>query len=195
MSCWKPLSIESRPVTGWLPVPWGRTTPCNSSSHYYRFRIYPTPLAQFSPCCLGLHSTVRSPYIIAVSFWFHPGLALFTAVLQTFFGFLASFINGKSSLLCSSTPRFSYLRSFIFPVRHFWKSCGSGCNCYMVVGWCIVSILLFRRSPFQVCSIIKTRFRYNNKPLSTHPLTRSLAHFTSFSVLGLVWFGKILPCE
>ncbi|KAF5350589.1 hypothetical protein D9756_008599 [Leucocoprinus leucothites] len=26
-------------------------------------------------------------------------LALFTAVLQTFFGFLASFINGKSPLL------------------------------------------------------------------------------------------------
>lgn len=27
------LSIEPRPVTGWLPVPWGRTTPYNSSSH------------------------------------------------------------------------------------------------------------------------------------------------------------------
>ncbi|KAL9709193.1 hypothetical protein Ac2012v2_007548 [Leucoagaricus gongylophorus] len=79
-------------------------------------------------------------------------LALFTAVLQTFFGFLASFINGKSPLL--------YI---------FGKIAGAAA----MATWSWIGLL----------------FRYNNRPLSTQPLTRSLAHFTSFSVLGLVWFG------
>ncbi|KAJ3565989.1 hypothetical protein NP233_g7281 [Leucocoprinus birnbaumii] len=79
-------------------------------------------------------------------------LALFTAVLQTFFGFLASFINGKSSLL--------YI---------FGKIAGAA----SIATWLWIGILL----------------RYNNKPLHTGPLTRSLAHFTSFVVLCLVWIG------
>lgn len=55
----------------------------------------------------------------------------------------------------------------------------------------LLSVSPLFRSSFNF-SINKIRFRYNNRPLSTQPLTRSLAHFTSFSVLGLVWFGKIL---
>ncbi|KXN83827.1 hypothetical protein AN958_00254, partial [Leucoagaricus sp. SymC.cos] len=80
------------------------------------------------------------------------GLALFTAVLQTFFGFLASFINGRSPLL--------YI---------FGKIAGAA----SIATWVWIGIL----------------FRFNNRPLSTHPLTRSLAHFTSFVVLGLAWLG------
>ncbi|PPQ74846.1 hypothetical protein CVT24_002904 [Panaeolus cyanescens] len=32
-------------------------------------------------------------------------------------------------------------------------------------------------------------FRYNHRPLSSHPLCRSLAHFISLTVLGTVWLA------
>ncbi|KAF9452122.1 hypothetical protein P691DRAFT_805649 [Macrolepiota fuliginosa MF-IS2] len=79
-------------------------------------------------------------------------LALFTAGLQSLFGFFASFIDGRSSLL--------YV---------FGKVAGS----LSIVTWVWIGLLL----------------RFNNKSLSTHALTRSLAHFTSFVILSLIWLA------
>lgn len=79
-------------------------------------------------------------------------LALFTSVLQSFFGFLASFTDGKSPLM--------YV---------FGKIAGS----LSIATWLWLGVLL----------------RFNNKPVSTHPLTRSFAHFVSFVLLSLVWLA------
>ncbi|KAF6743883.1 hypothetical protein DFP72DRAFT_107820 [Ephemerocybe angulata] len=81
------------------------------------------------------------------------GLALFTAVLQTCFGFFAGFVRGYS------------------PYLHIFGKLAGGAS---IATWIWLSVLM----------------HYNRRPLSTHPLARSFAHFTTFIILSLVWLDS-----
>jgi len=78
--------------------------------------------------------------------------AFFTAILQSVFGILAGFVNGRSPFL------------YIF---------GKVAGGLSIATWIWIGVLL----------------KFNHKPQSSSPLCRSLTHFVSFSVFGVVWLA------
>ncbi|KAF9484290.1 hypothetical protein BDN70DRAFT_872784 [Pholiota conissans] len=80
------------------------------------------------------------------------GTALFTAILQSVFGIIAGFVNGRS------------------PYLYIFGKLAGGLS---VATWIWIGIL----------------FRYNRRPQSTNPLSRSYAHFVSFTFLAVVWLA------
>lgn len=72
------------------------------------------------------------------------GLALFTALLQSLFGFLASFIDGRSPLLCTFGLDLFFNFQADRPDRYFRKGCGFCVNRYMGLDRRIVSPCSFQ---------------------------------------------------
>ncbi|KAF8909749.1 hypothetical protein CPB84DRAFT_1765371 [Gymnopilus junonius] len=79
-------------------------------------------------------------------------VTLFTAVLQSVFGVLAGFVNGRS------------------PYLYIFGKLAGGLSIFT---WVWIAVL----------------FRYNRKPQSSHFLSRSYAHFASFTAFFVVWLA------
>jgi len=88
-------------------------------------------------------------------------MALFTSILQSVFGTLAGFVNGRSPLL----------REFVLlPLNIFGKLAGA----LSIATWLWIGLLLI----------------YHRRPQSSNPLSRSYAHCVSFGVSGVGWIGE-----
>jgi len=131
-----------------------------------------------------------------------PVLTLFTAVLQSFFGTLAGFVNGRSPLLCELKFYHrggSVCRVYNFPPwltfltfygnRRLWKTSRCAFDHNLALGRSTVSVLFI---PSQFSFSIDYSLRFNCRPNSSNLLCRSYAHLVSFAFLSVVWIGQFL---
>ena len=132
---------------------------------------------------ISLNHTNLNSYITVV--------ALFTSILQSVFGTLAGFVNGRSPLLrefallppihptlpptppcrLTSPPTIAYTKpNTPFLTDIFGKLAGA----LSIATWLWIGLLLL----------------YNRRPQSSNPLSRSYAHCVSFGVLSVGWIGE-----